>query len=1371
MKRRRVFSKPLVILLIVTMIFTAMPIVAMAEDDILPDDITQDDPGVVKALNDYPVPEGQDGIENYDSDDLAIIHGMIENNGLLATPNYPDQWAENIWWDNSSPKRITMLNLVGLHGSLDVSSLTELISLRCSYGTLTGLNVSGLTKLKSLNCNYNNLTELNTSGLSELISLDCSDNYITSLDVSDNTKLEILHGIYNDMPLPASGYEPREAPGITGMENVIAFNKEYLGNLPQWPSNSTEWSDSFTYYPQNELVTADISGVTPPVAGEEPVTKIGDGNLEEEDNEWNGTYSGTVTWSPAVSETFASGTIYTATITLNAKRNYTFHGVLEDYFNVDGTNSASNSANSGVITAVFPATGGDDGEISDDATLKSLSVNAGSITPEFVENQANYTLTVENAVSSIVISAEANSSKASISGTGSRMLSVGENDFEIVVTAEDNTTKIYTIIVTRKPPNTYALTVTGGTGNGNYTEGALVSIEADAAEGGKVFKKWDITPAVSFRDGTSAQNQTAKFTMPAEDVTATAVYDDIAHYISTEEELAAIGGEETEGKYYVLNNNITLTKEWTPIDDFRGVFDGKGFSVDKLYILPESGVQHAGLFGSITTDDVAIKNITVNIGSAGVTAMSDAGVANAGGLIGYTCAQNILVENCTVNGDVKALRNSTYATEAGGLIGRFDAGYKYYDAGRITDCNASNGSISASVNVGGLIGVTRGTFSLSNSDSSNNVYFVNGSAGGLIGAVSDVYGFVIDNCHATGNVTAHINQWTNCHTAQSTEQRIVEASGGGLVGYIYGGGGEISNCYATGNVSITTYLDENINRDPLPRGEAGGLVGYLYENSTFNRCYATGDIYVKAMSDARACGFIGSIVSPSNPITNDCYAMGDIRAEGVRNVTAAGFSGNAVFAKNCYATGEVVAVKSGDVPAYIGGFVASQTSGNGTLTNCFRLDAFLSDGINIEINPVDATVLTLDEMRNKDSYTDWDFDTIWDIQSDINNGFPYLQGFAEGGDSGSETTQGQSLSFALTGTVNKTYGDAPFANIATSTASEATVTYSSSNTSVAAVSLSGEVTILKPGTSTITASSGAFGDYEAATDISYTLEVGKKSVTVTAGTYTVNKVYDGTNSTGTPSGSLVVTGILPVDSGINVIATPQSYSNADVGNKTVTVSLSLTGDIDSKYQLGNLTVSVAGNITPIEEPFVNQTITHQSGVSVVGDFTPGATIEVNSASLHDEGNCAACDDMRARQAAGKVLVICDIDLIGEHKGNVVISIPVGTQYAGVSIEMLHCADNGTLEIVTVVVDENGNAVGTFSSFSPFAVSLLDANDNANDGSNNNAGGSQNGNANNKSNSSKTGDGFNYASWLILILIGICGLSIVIFRKNRKSQDM
>jgi len=84
--------------------------------------------------------------------------------------------------------------------------------------------------------------------------------------------------------------------------------------------------------------------------------------------------------------------------------------------------------------------------------------------------------------------------------------------------------KAVTVTATYKdiPVTTYTVTVTSGTGGGDFAEGATVSITANAAPAGQQFKNWTSTPAVAFAD---ANNASTTFTMPANAVTVTAVFE------------------------------------------------------------------------------------------------------------------------------------------------------------------------------------------------------------------------------------------------------------------------------------------------------------------------------------------------------------------------------------------------------------------------------------------------------------------------------------------------------------------------------------------------------------------------------------------------------------------------------------------------------------------------------------------------------------------------------------------------------------------------------------------------------------------------------------------------------------------------------
>lgn len=88
-----------------------------------------------------------------------------------------------------------------------------------------------------------------------------------------------------------------------------------------------------------------IEGIPAPVARKYPA------KIVQESRQ----FTGTVAWSPSA-VAFNYATVYAATITLKAKVGYTFDGVAENFFTAAGAASVSNAANSGVVTAVYPAT-------------------------------------------------------------------------------------------------------------------------------------------------------------------------------------------------------------------------------------------------------------------------------------------------------------------------------------------------------------------------------------------------------------------------------------------------------------------------------------------------------------------------------------------------------------------------------------------------------------------------------------------------------------------------------------------------------------------------------------------------------------------------------------------------------------------------------------------------------------------------------------------------------------------------------------------------------------------------------------------------------------------------------------------------------
>lgn len=71
----------------------------------------------------------------------------------------------------------------------------------------------------------------------------------------------------------------------------------------------------------------------------------------------------------------------------------------------------------------------------------------------FSENKTSYDVTVPNNVTQVEIYATKKDSKASLTGTGIKKLQEGQNTANVIVTAEDGTTKTYTINIKRLSKN------------------------------------------------------------------------------------------------------------------------------------------------------------------------------------------------------------------------------------------------------------------------------------------------------------------------------------------------------------------------------------------------------------------------------------------------------------------------------------------------------------------------------------------------------------------------------------------------------------------------------------------------------------------------------------------------------------------------------------------------------------------------------------------------------------------------------------------------------------------------------------------------------------------------------------------------------
>lgn len=132
--------------------------------------------------------------------------------------------------------------------------------------------------------------------------------------------------------------------------------------------------------------------------------------------------------------------------------------------------------------------------------------------------------------------------------------------------------------------------------------------------------------------------------------------------------------------------------------------------------------------------------------------------------------------------------------------------------------------------------------------------------------------------------------------------------------------------------------------------------------------------------------------------------------------------------------------------------------------------------------------------------------------------------------------------------------------------------------------------------------------------------------------------------------------------------------------------------------------SATAGSSGLDSAYAFRTLTDQAtGITVSGYIHPNAVLTVRSSALHAEDACPACAAIRQRMgdSAFIALIDRDISLSPGFSGSLTVSIPVGAQYNGQTVTILHCA-NGTLQTYTATV-QDGKVTFTATSLSPFAV--------------------------------------------------------------------
>jgi hypothetical protein len=352
---------------------------------------------------------------------------------------------------------------------------------------------------------------------------------------------------------------------------------------------------------------------------------------------------------------------------------------------------------------------------------------------------------------------------------------------------------------------------------------------------------------------------------------------------------------------YELGANIdasaTATSPFVPVGSFaapfKGTFDGKGFTIDKLTI--KAGGWYVGMFAitsgatlqNIKLTNVKVANSNANsftgaiVGMMGTTNLSNsqvsgsiAGGSSTGALAGGVSSSSIV--GCSVSSHTISGTTST-----GGMVGQLSS------SSSVVNSSSTGGSVTGTDGVGGLVGsINASNVSFSTASGLNVTGTTN--TGGIVGKSTggglgyDSASGTVKGSDATGGIVGSISDATVSFGSASNITVTAGTNTGGLVGVLTRSGVTTSN--ASGSVVGTTntgglvgkmvgsvtsratiwksYIDDKSANNPstvqggTPVGMAVGLVQTYCD---LGQSYAIGTL---SGASTRLGGFIGEIVAP-----------------------------------------------------------------------------------------------------------------------------------------------------------------------------------------------------------------------------------------------------------------------------------------------------------------------------------------------------------------------------------------------------------------------------------------------------------------------------------------------------------------------------
>lgn len=220
----------------------------------------------------------------------------------------------------------------------------------------------------------------------------------------------------------------------------------------------------------------------------------------------------------------------------------------------------------------------------------------------------------------------------------------------------------------------------------------------------------------------------------------------------------------------------------------------------------------------------------------------------------------------------------------------------------------------------------------------------------------------IEGKNFVGGMISHVSSNLFVQNSYVKSEVIGKDNVGGLIAF-----SKLEN----GSNIIDTYFDGRV----VGNNNVGGIIGNSEDSKVLvEKVFMNGNI----IGNDNVGGFYGIAGAD---VTRNSFVTGNVT--GVSQV--GGFAGLLLkdsIIENSYFVGEVVGETN------VGAFVGAKEEADEIMP---AISSYYNSDVCEVTNTITGSPLTTEEMKKEESYQNWDFNNIWEIKENLNNGFPRLR--------------------------------------------------------------------------------------------------------------------------------------------------------------------------------------------------------------------------------------------------------------------------------------------------------------------------------------------------------------------------------------------